>query len=127
MKVAIPLFDSRVSPRFDFASKLLIAVVENKKVVERKEYPLANLHPIRRTALICEIGVNILICGGISSFSERLLIGNGIDVIPMVQGEVEEVINLFLNGKLSSAIIPVIPGNKYRYHHGRRCKGRRVR
>ena len=127
MKVAIPLFDSRVSPRFDFAPMLLIAVIENGKVIDRKEYSLKNLHQIRRTAMLCELGIKVLICGGVSGFSKRLLVGNGIEVIPMVQGEVEEVINLFLNGKLSSAIIPVITGNKYRYHHGGRCKRRRVR
>jgi predicted Fe-Mo cluster-binding NifX family protein len=126
LKVAIPMFDSRVSPRFDLASKLMIVIIENGKVVDRKEHYLINLHPIRRTTLLCELGIKVLICGGISNFSERLLIGNGIDVIPMVQGEVEEVINLFLNGKLSSAIIPIILGRGYRYHRGKRgrCKGR---
>ena len=127
MKVAIPLFDRRVSPRFDFAPMLLIAVIENGKVIDRKEYSLKNLHQIRRTAMLCELGIKVLICGGVSGFSKRLLVGNGIEVIPMVQGEVEEVIKLFLNGKLSSAIIPGITGNRYRYHHGGRCKGRRVR
>ena len=126
LKVAIPMFDSRVSPRFDLASKLLIVIIENGKVVNRKELSLTNIHPIRRTTLLCELGIKVLICGGISSFSERLLIGNGIDVIPMVQGDVEEALKLFISGNLDSAIIPIISGRGYRYHRGRRrrCKGR---
>lgn len=125
MKVAIPMFNSRVSPRFDFASKLLVATIDSGKVLDRKEFPLANLNPIRRSSLLIEQGVNVLICGGISDFSVRLLMGNGIEVIPMVIGEVEEVLNLFIDGNLHSAIIPIIPRMGYGYHRGRR--GRRGR
>ena len=124
MKIAIPTFNSRVSPRFDFASKMLVDTVERGKIVDREIYSLINLNPIRRSSLLCELGVNVLICGGINNFYQRLIIGNGIDVIPMVQGEVEEVLNLFINGDLNSAIIPIVPGRKYGHYRGRRGKGK---
>ena len=128
VKIAIPMFDSRVSPRFDFASKVLIATIEGGRVVDRKEYSLNNLNPIRRSALLKEQEVNVLICGGISNFSMRLLMGNGIEVIPMVPGEVEEILTLFISGNLNSAIIPMITGKRYGHHGGRgRCQGRKVR
>ena len=128
MKIAIPMFDSRVSPRFDFASKVLIATIEGGRVVDRKEYSLNNLNLIRRSALLKEQEVNVLICGGISNFSMRLLMGNGIEVIPMVPGEVEEILTLFISGNLNSAIIPMITGKRYGHHGGRRrCQGRKVR
>ena len=120
MKIAIPMFNSRVSPRFDFASRMLIATIDNREVVERSEHSLKNLNPIRRGALLSELGVNVLICGGISDFSMRLLMGNGIEVIPMVAGEVEDVINLFINGNLNAAIIPIVSGRGYSHHPGRR-------
>jgi predicted Fe-Mo cluster-binding NifX family protein len=110
MKIAIPMFTTRVSPRFDFASKILIAAVAERKVIERQEFSLIHLNPIRRNSLLCELGVNVLICGGISTFAQRLAVANGIDVIPMVQGEIEEVLNLFMGGDLGSAIIPVNSG-----------------
>ena len=124
MKIAIPTFNSRVSPRFDFASKMLVATVEREKIVDREIYSLINLNPIRRSSLLCELGVNVLICGGINSFSQRLIIGNGIDVIPMVQGEVEEVLNLFINDNLNAAIIPIVPGRRYGNYRGKRGKGK---
>ena len=108
MKIAIPMFNSRVSPRFDFASRMLIATIDNREVVERIEHSLTNLNPIRRSALLSELGVKVLICGGINDFSVRLLMGNGIEVIPMVAGEVEDVLNLFINDNLNSAIIPMV-------------------
>ena len=120
MKIAIPMFTNRVSPRFDFASKVLIADIADRKVIERQEFSLLNLNPIRRSSLLCELAVNVLICGGISTFAQRLAVGNGIDVIPMVQGEIEEVLNLFMRGDLSSAIIPIGSGRGYRRHSKRR-------
>jgi predicted Fe-Mo cluster-binding NifX family protein len=122
MKIAIPMFTNRVSPRFDFASKVLIAAVADRQVLERQEFSLIHLNPIRRNSLLCELGVNVLICGGISTFTRRLAVGNGIDVIPMVQGEIEEVLNLFMGGDLSSAIIPISSGKGYR-HQGKRKAG----
>jgi len=122
MKIAIPMFTTRVSPRFDFASKILIAAIADSKVIDRQEFSLINLNPIRRNSLLCEHGVNVLICGGISTFAQRLAVGNGIDVIPMVQGEIEEVLNLFMGGDLTRAIIPVSSAKGYR-HHGKRSKG----
>lgn len=120
MIVAIPLFTNRVSPRFDFASKVLIAAIEDRKVVERQEFSLINLHPLRRNSLLCDLGVNVLICGGISTFAQRLASGNGIEVIPMVQGDVEEVLKLFIRGDLSSAIIPISSGSGCRNHGTKR-------
>ena len=122
MKIAIPMFTTRVSPRFDFASKLLIAVIADGKVIERQEFSLINLNPIRRNSLLCELGVTVLICGGISTFAQRLAVGNGIDVIPMVQGEIEEVLNLFMRDSICSAIIPISSGKKQR-HYGKRKAG----
>ena len=124
MKIAIPMFNSRVSPRFDFASKMLVATVDKGKAVEREIYSLNNLNLIRRSSLLCELGINVLICGGIHSFSQRLITGNGIDVISMVQGEVEEVLNLFINGKLHASIMPIIPGRRNMRHRGKRGKFR---
>lgn len=122
MKIAIPMFNTRVSPRFDFASKVLVATVDRGKVFDRETYSLINLNPIRRTSLLSDLGVNTIICGGISSFSQRLINANAIEVISMVQGEIEEVLELFINGNLTTAIIPVGQGKRPKHHQGKRRK-----
>lgn len=122
MKIAIPMFNTRVSPRFDFASKVLVATVDRGKVIDRETYSLINLNPIRRTSLLSDLGVNTIICGGISSFSQRLINANAIEVISMVQGEIEEVLELFINGNLTTAIIPVGQGKGSKHHPGKRGK-----
>jgi len=123
MKVAIPVFNNRVSPTFDFASTIVIATVDNEKVDERKEYSLNNLNVVRRSALLNELGVNVLICGGISCFTHRLLMDNEIEVISLVQGEIEEILTLFIDGKKNSEIAPVIQGKRYKFHRRKRGKG----
>ena len=122
MKVAIPMFNSRVSPSFDFASNVLVATVDSGKVLDKEKYSLINLNPIRRSALLRQHGVNVLICGGISDFTGRLLMGNGIEIIPMVSGEAEEVLNHFVRGNLdvkTTSISPVRETGKYRGRRGR--------
>ena len=126
MKIAIPMFNSRVSPRFDFASKVMVATVDKGEVVEREIYSLNDLNPIRRSSLLSDLGVNVILCGGISSFSQRLINANAIEIIPMVQGEIEEVLDLFIKGNLTSAMIPGLQEKESKDHQGKRgkCKQR---
>ena len=123
MKIAVPLFNSRLSPRFDFAAKLLLATIIEGKITDRQEFSLTNLNPIRRISLLCELKVNAVLCGGISCFAERFITAHGIKVFALIQGEVEEVLALFINGNLSSAIIPIIPETRLRNH----CRLKRKR
>jgi predicted Fe-Mo cluster-binding NifX family protein len=125
MKVAIPTFNSRVSPRFDVAAKVLIATIDNGKIVDRDHFSLTNLNTIRRSALLREQGVTVVICGGISNFSVRLLSENGIEVIPMIAGELEDVLDQFLMGHL---VVPLVSfpqagkGGRYGSRKGK-CRG----
>ena len=125
MKVAIPMFNSRVSPSFDFASNVLVATVNSGKVLDKEKYSLINLNPIRRSALLREQGVTVLICGGISNFTGRLLMSNGIEVIPMVSGEADEVLNHFIKGNMDVKKAPITPAKETGRYSGRRGRYRR--
>ncbi len=125
MKVAIPMFNSRVSPSFDFASNVLVATVNSGKVLDKEKYSLINLNPIRRSALLREQGVTVLICGGISNFTGRLLMSNGIEVIPMVSGEADEVLNHFIKGNLDVKKAPITPAKETGRYSERRGRYRR--
>jgi predicted Fe-Mo cluster-binding NifX family protein len=123
MKVAIPQFDNRVSPHFDCASKVLIATVEEGKVVNRELYSLIDLNVLRRSTFFQKQGVGVVICGGISNFSARLLAGNGIQVVAMVAGDAEQVLDQFLSGTLQSTTTPA----EFQPHKNFRLPGRRGR
>ena len=92
MKVAIPLFNNRVSPRFEYAPALLLATIKADKVIEKKELSLTNYDLFQRVALLKEFGVDTLICGGINNFINRLLDWRKVQVISPISGDAEEVL-----------------------------------
>lgn len=116
MKVAIPIFGPRVSPRFDCAPSLLLFTVEDGKVVERGEANLTHLEPWQRLDRLRELGIQALICGGIDGHSARVLEAHQVQVIPWVAGEAEEAMEFFLRGQLTPGL-SIRPG----------CRRRRLR
>jgi predicted Fe-Mo cluster-binding NifX family protein len=104
--IAIALFNNRVSPRFEFAPTLLVATTENNLVLERREIDLKSYDLFQRSALMREVGIDILICGGIQGFITRSLSLTNVQVIAPVAGEVSEVLKRFLEGTLCSSFKP---------------------
>ena len=56
MKIAIPLFDKRISPRFDCAEGFLLAVAENGRFLKREEFPAALWSALERVKRLREMG-----------------------------------------------------------------------
>ncbi len=110
MKIAIPLFGSRISPRFDCAQKFLLSIVKNDAVIERHELPADGLPAdglpaLVRVGKLLELGVDTMICGGIDRFSDQKLRRHGIKIYAWVTGEVEDALNCFLRGELEARIM----------------------
>jgi len=118
MIVAVPIFGSRVSPRFDCAPSLVLATVEEGKVTTRETIPIRQNNPLSRITWLCQQGIGVVICGAISGFSFRLLTDRGIRIFPWISGEVDDALQLFLAGQLKSGLI-IGPGGR-----GRRCRRR---
>jgi predicted Fe-Mo cluster-binding NifX family protein len=100
MKIAIPLFGTRVSPRFDFSPEIRIITVEDGKVVHQENFPVAHLNLTQRLDQLVSNGVNKVICNGIDDFCLNQLGSRGIDVVHNVVGEAEIASNLFMKGRL---------------------------
>ena len=100
MRVAIPIFGARISPRFDFAPSLLLLTLEKGEVKAREEVSLSPWDLWRRVEKLKEFEVQTLICGGIDRHSRQMLEDHRIRVIPWVAGEAEEVLHYFLKGTL---------------------------
>jgi predicted Fe-Mo cluster-binding NifX family protein len=100
MKIAIPLFGNRISPRFEFSPEIWIIELKDGEVQREERFPTNNLSLPQRLDQLASNGVNKIICGGIDGLSLNLLGGRGIDVIHNVVGEAQEGINLFLRGLL---------------------------
>ena len=104
MKVAIPIFGNRISPRFDCTHRFLVVTIDEGKIVSKEKLALNSINPIQRANELVFMGVDTLICGAINEFTFRMLVAKGINVIPWIIGNMDEVLDLFLKGKLESGI-----------------------
>lgn len=100
MKIAIPLFGNRISPRFDFSPEMWLITVENGEVVNQEKFHMGPLTVPQRLEQITSNGVDKVICGGIDGFSLTQLGNKGVEIVHDVIGEAEVAFNLFMKGRL---------------------------
>jgi predicted Fe-Mo cluster-binding NifX family protein len=115
MKIAIPLFDNRISPYFDYAPATLLVRVEGGSIVERQEVNFSGWSMEQRITFCREAGVSLLVCGGITNNAHSLLESSGIRVIPWVSGEAEKALALYLKGGLEPGTM-LCRGRRRRWH-----------
>ncbi|MGD9032264.1 MAG: NifB/NifX family molybdenum-iron cluster-binding protein [Desulfobacteraceae bacterium] len=111
MKIGIPIWEDRVSPVLDTASRLLIVELEDQKEASRFETFLDEQDLSRRCVRIRRLGVDTLICGAISRGFSKILEASGIHIVPGISGHPEDVLNAYLRGKLSHSRF-LMPGFK---------------
>ena len=66
MKVAVPVWQGRVSPVFDVAGQLLLVELVEGVETSRREHRLPDAEPQQRAVQLSELQVETLICGAIS-------------------------------------------------------------
>ena len=98
-------WQDRISPVFDVADHLLLLDVEGHREIDRKSLRLTGRNPFERVKELSELGVNVLLCGAISLALEKAIIGAGIRVVGFLGGELENVIQAFLDGNLDDGRI----------------------
>jgi len=125
MRIAIPIWDDKVSPVMDTASRLLIVEVDDQSEASRFEIYLDEQDLTRRCFRIRDMDVDILICGAVSRPFSRILTASGIDVIPEISGHAEEVLGAYLHGSLfhSRFFMPGCKGRRKCFRRLRKGKG----
>jgi predicted Fe-Mo cluster-binding NifX family protein len=102
MKIAMPVWEGRVSPLFDVARQLLIVEIEEGREMSRWEVSLEEEWPPNRVSRLVDLTVEVLICGGISRLLADSLRAAGITVISQIKGKAEQILAAFLNGEFPS-------------------------
>lgn len=100
MRIAIPLWQGRVSPVFDEASRILIVDVSRKQEQSCPQDVLISQNPFERAQLFGKLGVDLLICGMISKTQQAAIVSAGVRIIPHICGSIEDVIAAFLDGRI---------------------------
>jgi predicted Fe-Mo cluster-binding NifX family protein len=120
MRIAIPVWQGRISPVFDVAGQLLLVELADGREVAREEHLADETTADERTRKLAEIGIETLICAGISQSLEASLADRGIQVIARICGNVEEVLAAFVSGRLGEErfAMPGCCGQRQRRHRG---------
>ena len=106
MQLAIPFFGNRISNRLDCSENFLFVSIENGIITKCKKIRVVQKKPSALVNILSQLEVDVLICDGITEFYANQLDNAHIQVIPWISGEVEDVIDRYLAGKLISKKIP---------------------
>ncbi len=104
MKVAIPTFGQRVSPRFDCAGAFLIVTLERGQITAQAEFNATDWAPHERINRLIDLGVDEVICGGIDCWSAESLASVGITLHRWVSGPIQEGLDALRRGELSAGL-----------------------
>ena len=102
IRIAIPVFNSRISPVLDACTQIGIFDCEQKKEINRQTIWVDGFSLAERLASLVKLGVNVVICCGISDVLHNLLKGKNIRVIAGRVGEIEQVVDAFLCNQLDN-------------------------
>ena len=100
MKIAIPIWNGRVSSAFDFAHRVLLVNIENGRETGRSEVSFPPESDTEKVNRLKASNAEVLICGAISRCLALQVGASGIRVLPYVVGQVDEIVKAYLTGEL---------------------------
>jgi predicted Fe-Mo cluster-binding NifX family protein len=102
MKIAIATEGNNVSGHFGKCENFTIAQIENSEVKDKTIVnTLGNQHGLL-PAFLASHNVNTVIAGGMGDGARQNLVSKNIEIISGVRGNIDEVINAYMNGSLES-------------------------
>jgi predicted Fe-Mo cluster-binding NifX family protein len=108
-RIAIPIFESRISPVLDACSRLLVVDIEGGREVSRVELSLEKTSLMDRIEVFSRWGVRKIICAGVSDVMCRYLSARNIVLISGIAGKLEEILNAYICNKLDDPCY-IMPG-----------------
>ncbi len=101
-RVAISIWNDRVSPVMDTANQLMVIDYEDKHELKRSVLNIPNLNVVHKAEFFRGQGINFLICGAISMQMFRILAASQVEVIPFIRGSIHEVLAAYNSGDLQN-------------------------
>jgi predicted Fe-Mo cluster-binding NifX family protein len=115
--VAIPIWQERISPVLDAATRLLVVTRRRGVQVQRREVILGPLAPEVLAQSVAELHVDVVLCAALSAVLLRALRNHGVRVRSHLCGEVEAVLRAFCCRRLARGGFHM-PGCWSRHSHG---------
>lgn len=100
-KILVPVFNNRISSRLDCAESFQIIIVNKVKVQQSDLVKVYTKNQLEKLRQLISIQPDTIICNGVTDFFKDELIKNKIELIPWVYGQINEVIDNYMNGTLA--------------------------
>jgi predicted Fe-Mo cluster-binding NifX family protein len=100
MKIAVTIWNNRVSPVFDVAGKVLLFNTADKNICSERQLLLPDTCVAAKVLSLTGAGTDILVCGAISRDAHQFALNAGIKVYPFIAGDVMEVLQACLTDRL---------------------------
>ena len=123
MRIAVPIWEDKISPVFDTALKLLVVEIKDMREKSRFVYHIDESDLSQKCHRIRKLNLDTLICGAVSQVFLQMLLASGLDVIQEISGPAEDVLKAYLNGNIFQTRF-LMPGCKRGLH---RCGRKHVR
>lgn len=121
MRVAIPIWNGRVSPVFDVAGRCALFRVDDGGFRPDGEEDLQATGPHDRLRILVDRRVEVLICGAISRPLQERLERLGLIVIGGIAGPADEILEAYAAGGHVPGRYRVPGGRCRRRHRGGAC------
>lgn len=92
MRVAIPVTESWLCPRFDCARRLVLLEVGDDGQPRRQDVEIADWPAVGRANRLARLGVQMLICGGLCRWDAPALADAQVTVIDDVSGPIDSIL-----------------------------------
>ena len=100
MKVALTVWENRISPVFDCAQMLFIVDIIERRATGGHFEPFHCETPFSRAAKLSDLSIEVLICGAVSNLFASIIETQGITIIPFIAGVADEVLDAYLMERL---------------------------
>jgi predicted Fe-Mo cluster-binding NifX family protein len=100
MRIAVSIWEDRISPVFDVSRTILVLDIENGVITGNFMETFAQNNPVYKLSRLSALKVHTLICGAVSKPLADMLAASGIHTIPFIAGEKEHVISAFISNTL---------------------------
>jgi len=101
LRIALPLFGTRVAPRCLYAESMLLVSVSNGKVNSRVARDTSGLSNDEWVDMLVELGIGMLICGAVPAHFRDEATARGVEIITNIAGEADDIINQLVKGTLA--------------------------
>ncbi len=108
MKTAFTSWNNRIAPVFDVARQVFLVEIDADQIIGEIEETIPSDDLVAKAQYLAGLGVNTLVCGAISR-PMQCCNSYGIRVIPFVAGDLREVIQACLEGRIHDEIF-AMPG-----------------